>query len=120
MKRKPDKVHVFRLELQSKERELFESYMMMEQGNKLIRTLSQISIVEIYAWLNLLEVAGIIETPVPTVDDADQIPAAIHAWTSEVQIDPTTGEKKTILLQDRILNFLSPLVDPKAWGIGRD
>ena len=116
-KRKPEKVVVHRIELQTKERELIEQYMYMQQGNRLIQSITQLKLPELYGILNLLELFGIIDTPVPTVADVDEIPSAIHAWVSGSKINPETGEKETVLLQDRIINALAPLFDPAAWGI---
>ena len=115
-KRKPEKVVVHRIEMQQKERELIERYMYMEQGNKLIQSITQMKLPELYGILNLLELLGIVDTPIPTVSDDSEIPSAIHAWVSTSKINPETGQRETVLLQDRILNFLSPLVDPVAWG----
>jgi len=118
-KRKPEKVVVHRIELQTKEREMLEQYMYMQQVNKLIQSITQMKLPELYGILNILELFGLIDTPIPTVADADEIPSAIHAWVSSSRINPETGERETVLLQDRILNFLSPLVDPEQWGFGQ-
>jgi hypothetical protein len=119
VKRKPDGkgVIVHRIELQTKERELLEQYMYMQQGNKLIQSITQLKLPELYGILNLLELFGLIDTPIPTVADASEIPSAIRSWVETTRINPETGERETVLLQDRILNFLGQLVDPEAWGI---
>ena len=108
-KRKPDGkgVIVHRIEFQEKERDLIESYMLMQQTNKFIQSITQMILPELYGILNILELLGIVDTPIPTVADASEIPAAIHAWTTSSQINPETGENKTILLQDRIVNFIT-------------
>ena len=118
-KRKPENVVVHRIELQTKERELLEQYMYMQQGNRLIESITQLKLPELYGILNILELFGIIDTPVHTVADVNDIPSAIHAWVSSSKINPETGEKETVLLQDRIINALAPLFSIDAW-LGRD
>jgi|TARA_B100002052_G_scaffold286418_1_gene300281 hypothetical protein len=81
MKRKPDKVHVFRLELQSKERELVETYMYLQQTNKIVQSLLTIDPKVMYMWLTVFEGLGLIDTPIPTLSDApttDEVLNAIH------------------------------------------
>ena len=114
-KRKPERVVVHRIELQTKERELIEQYMYMQQANRLVETISQIKLPEMYALLNFLELAGLISTPIPTVADVDEIGAAIHAWTTTAKTNPETRETETILLQDRINNFLAQVFDPRNY-----
>jgi hypothetical protein len=118
-KRKPQKVVVHRIELQTKERELIEQYMYMQQGNKLIQSITQLKLPELYGILNLLELFGLIDTPIPTISDVDEIPSAIRSWVETTRINPETGEKETVLLQDRIINFLAPLFSVDAW-LGRE
>jgi len=116
MRRKPDKVVVHRIELQAKERDLIETYMHMQQANKFIESITQMRLPELYGILNFLELAGIIDTPIPTVADIDEIPAAIHAWTTNTKMNPKTGETETDLLQDRIVNFISSaFTNPKQF-----
>ena len=111
-KRKPDGkgVIVHRIELQTKEREMIEQYMFMQQGNKLIQSITQLKLPELYGILNLLELFGLIDTPIPTVADVDEIPAAIHAWVSGTKVNPQTGETEKVLLQDRIVNFIQTAI----------
>jgi hypothetical protein len=79
-KRKPDQTITHRIELQTKERELIQDYMMFEQANKLIASLASMDIKTMYAWLNVAEVMGILNTPIPTVADAENIAGSIGAW----------------------------------------
>ena len=73
-KRKPDQVIVHRIELQQTERDLLEMALF---GNVLsggLRTLMPLVTtlcdpVKLYGFLTLLETAGLIDTPVPTVGD---------------------------------------------------
>jgi len=83
-KRKPDQTITHRIELQSKERELISDYMMFEQGNKLIASLASMDIKTMYAWLNVFEALGIVDTPVPTVTDLTEIPAAIGSYADTI------------------------------------
>lgn len=82
-KRKPDQTITHRIELQSKERELISDYMMFEQGNKLIASLASMDIKTMYAWLNVAEALGILNTPIPTVTDLDDIAGALGAWATQ-------------------------------------
>jgi len=83
MKRKPDQTITHRIELQSKERQLIEDYMMFEQGNKLIASLASMDIKTMYAWLNVAEALGILDTPIPTVTDLDDIAGSLGAWATQ-------------------------------------
>tara|TARA_Y100000004_G_C8936948_1_gene422516 strand:+ start:704 stop:1078 length:375 start_codon:yes stop_codon:yes gene_type:complete len=80
-KRKPEKVVVHRIELQTKERELIESYLYLQQTNNLLQSLLAIDPKVMYMWLTILEGAGLIDTPIPTLSDApttDEVLNAIH------------------------------------------
>lgn len=79
-KRKPDQTITHRIELQSKERELIQDYMMIQQANNLVQSLTSMPVATMYAWLNVFEALGIFDSPIPTVADFDEIPAAIAAW----------------------------------------
>jgi len=90
-KRKPDGkgVIVHRIEFQEKERELLELFLVANASNKLIdsafpplvnliQTISDP--IKFYGFLTLLEVAGVIDTPVPTLGDStDEAAAAVIA-----------------------------------------
>ena len=81
MKRKPDKVVVHRIEMQSKERDLLESYIYLEQTNKLLSTLLLMEPKVMYMWITVLEGLGVIDTAIPTLSDApttDEVLNAIH------------------------------------------
>ena len=85
-KRKPDQTITHRIELQSKERELISDYMMFEQGNKLIASLASMDIKTMYAWLNVAEALGILDTPIPTVTDLDDIAGAVGSWATNTAV----------------------------------
>jgi len=84
MKRKPDQTITHRIELQSKEREIIQDYLMMEQANKLIRSITNmignLTIEQMYGWLTLFEAMGWLDTPIPTISDADEMAAAFVSW----------------------------------------
>tara|TARA_Y100001938_G_scaffold135127_1_gene196427 strand:- start:1564 stop:1983 length:420 start_codon:yes stop_codon:yes gene_type:complete len=86
-KRKPDQTITHRIELQTKERELIQDYMMFEQANKLIRSLASMDIKTMYAWLNVAEALGILNTVIPTVADADSIAGSIGSWADATLAD---------------------------------
>ena len=86
-KRKPDQTITHRIELQTKERELIQDYIMFEQGNKLIASLASMDIKTMYAWLNVAEALGILDTPIPTVTDLDDIAGAVGAWADATLAD---------------------------------
>tara|TARA_Y100000401_G_C8321545_1_gene225570 strand:+ start:438 stop:809 length:372 start_codon:yes stop_codon:yes gene_type:complete len=80
-KRKPQKVVVHRIEFQTKERELFEQFMYLEQLNKLIDSLLSMDPKIMYMYITILEGVGLIDTPIPTLSDApstDEVLNAIH------------------------------------------
>ena len=85
-KRKPDQTITHRIELQAKERELIQDYLLMEQFNKLIASLTSMPISTMYAWLNVAEALDIFDTPIPTVTDLEDIPNAINAFGKSVKI----------------------------------
>jgi len=85
-KRKPDQTITHRIELQQKERELIQDYLLLEQFNKLIASLTSMPISTMYAWLNVGEALDIFDTPIPTVADLEDIPAAINAFGKGVKI----------------------------------
>ena len=93
MKRKPDQTITHRIELQSKERQLIEDYMMFEQGNKLIASLASMDIKTMYAWLNVAEALGILNTPIPTVTDLDDIAGAVGGWADATLADAQNREE---------------------------
>jgi hypothetical protein len=68
-KRKPSEVFVHRIELQQKEREVLELGLMMDNANKLLKTMASISPETMYAWLTVAEAFGIVDTPIPTLGD---------------------------------------------------
>ena len=86
-KRKPDQTITHRIELQTKERELIQDYMMFEQANKLISSLASMDIKTMYAWLNVAEALGLLNTVIPTVADADNIAGSIGAWADATLAD---------------------------------
>lgn len=84
-KSKPNQVIVHRIELQQSERELLESALI---GNGIIRSIDALAPVftafadpvKLYGLLTLLEAAGVLDTPVPTLIDAeDNVSAAVVA-----------------------------------------
>tara|TARA_Y100000401_G_scaffold102320_1_gene92521 strand:+ start:1339 stop:1728 length:390 start_codon:yes stop_codon:yes gene_type:complete len=85
-KRKPDQTITHRIELQTKERELIQDYMMFEQANKLIASLASMDIKTMYAWLNVAEALGFLDTPIPTVTDLDEIAGAVGGWATNTAI----------------------------------
>ena len=86
-KRKPDQTITHRIELQTKERELIQDYMMFEQANKLIGSLASMDIKTMYAWLNVAEAFGLLNTPVPTVTDLDDIAGAVGGWATNTALE---------------------------------
>jgi hypothetical protein len=86
-KRKPDQTITHRIELQTKERELIQDYMMFEQANKLIGSLASMDIKTMYAWLNVAEALGLLNTPVPTVTDLDDIAGAVGGWATNTALE---------------------------------
>lgn len=86
LKRKPDQTITHRIEFQAKERELISDYMMFEQANKLISSVTSMignmSIEQMYGWLTLAEAMGWLDTPIPTITDADEMAAAFAAWAT--------------------------------------
>jgi len=91
-KRKPDQTITHRIELQSKERELIQDYIMFEQANKLISSLASMDIKTMYAWLNVAEALGILNTPIPTVTDLDDIAGAVGGWADATLADAQNRE----------------------------
>ena len=84
-KRKPTQVITHRIELQQSERDLLESALI---GNGMIRTVDALAPVftafadpvKLYGLLTLLEAMGVLDTPVPTLIDAeDNVSAAVVA-----------------------------------------
>jgi len=84
-KRRPTQVITHRIELQQSERDLLEAALI---GNGMIRTVDALAPVfttfadpvKLYGLLTLLEAAGVIDTPVPTLIDAeDNVSAAVVA-----------------------------------------
>ena len=88
-KRKPDKVIVHRIELNTFERDLLETALVgtiaSNTVNNLAPALTQLvgvlsDPVKLYGFLTLLEVAGVLETPVPTLGDSqDDLRSAFYA-----------------------------------------
>jgi hypothetical protein len=84
-KSKPDKVVVHRIELQQTERDLLE---MMVYGSALSNGISTLMPLlttltdpaRLYGFLTLLEMAGLMDTPVPTVADLDEAVDALKNW----------------------------------------
>ena len=87
-KRKPDQTIVHRIEMQSKEREMLQDYLVMDQANKLISSVTSMignmSIEQMYGWLTLAEAMGWLDTPIPTITDADEMAAAFVAWATGI------------------------------------
>ena len=80
-KRKPEKVVVHRLELQTKERDLLEQFIYLEQLNKLLDSLLSMDPKVMYMYITILEGIGLIDTPIPTLSDApstDEVLNALH------------------------------------------
>ena len=86
-KRKPDQTITHRIELQTKERELISDYVMFEQANKLIASLASMDIKTMYAWLNVAEAFGLLNTPIPTVTEFDDIAGAVGAWATNTALE---------------------------------
>lgn len=84
-KRAPDSLNSFRIELQEKERDLFEQWMYLDSLTKIINSLTSMSYGELYAWITILEALDMIDTPIPTIADKDEIPAALAAWAKNVK-----------------------------------
>jgi len=84
-KRAPDSLSSFRIELQEKERDLLEQYMYLDSITKMFTALTSMSYGELYAWVTILEAFDIVDTPIPTVADKDEIPAALSAWAKIVK-----------------------------------
>jgi hypothetical protein len=108
-KRKPDQTITHRIELQTKERELIQDYMMFEQVNKLISSLASMDIKTMYAWLNVAEALGLVDTPIPTVTDLDEIAGAVGSWATNTAIANEQGRQEkqgtSFSLQDD-LNYM--------------
>lgn len=79
-KRAPDSLNSFRIELQEKERELFEQYMYMSTASNIIDSLTSMSWEQMYAWITIFEAFGLTKTPIPTISDASEIAGAISSW----------------------------------------
>ena len=95
-KRKPDQTITHRIELQTKERELIQDYMMFEQANKLISSLASMDIKTMYAWLNVAEALGILNTPIPTVTDLDDIAGAVEGWATSTAVENEQRRQQAI------------------------
>ena len=93
-KRKPDQTITHRIELQTKERELIQDYMMFEQVNKLIASLASMDIKTMYAWLNVAEALGLVDTPIPTVTEFDEIAGAVGSWATNTAIANEQGRQE--------------------------
>jgi hypothetical protein len=88
-KRKPDQVIVHRIELNTFERDLLETALLANIGTNLfeatvpsvLNLLGNLSDpIKLYSFLTILEMAGLLETPVPTLGDLDnEAEAAIIA-----------------------------------------
>ena len=80
-KRKPEKVVVHRVELQTKERDLLEQFIYLEQLNKLLDSLLGMDPKVMYMYITILEGVGLIDTTIPTLSDApstDEVLNALH------------------------------------------
>lgn len=78
-KRKPERVVVHRIELQTKERELFENYLYLQQTNNLIDSLTSMDPKVMYMYLTILEGFGLIDTNIPTLSDAPTTDEVLNA-----------------------------------------
>ena len=95
-KRKPDQTITHRIELQTKERELIQDYMMFEQANKLLSSLASMDIKTMYAWLNVAEALGLLNTPIPTVTDLDDIAGAVGGWATTTALENEQARQQTV------------------------
>ena len=88
-KRKPSKLTGIRIEFQERERELIEQDILLRNSTKLIgslfHSLAMMPPQNMYAWLTLLEALGIVDTPIPTLGDMDEVLNAIKTWADERQ-----------------------------------
>jgi len=79
-KRKVDKLHGIRIEIQDKERDLIETQIYLDFAAKIVDSLSKMKIETLYAYLTILEAFDLVDTPIPTISDASEIAAAFVAW----------------------------------------
>jgi len=86
-KRKPDKLHGIRLELQSAERDLIEQQMYLDFAQKIFGHLTSMKMETMYAMLTIAEALDWIDTPIPTISDLGEIGAAISSWASNVKAE---------------------------------
>lgn len=75
-KAKPDQVIVHRIEFQQSERDLLEMYAIGASATNIINALSPIGValldpVKLYGLLTILELADVLDTPLPTIGDID-------------------------------------------------
>lgn len=88
-KRKPDKVVVHRIELNTFERDLLETALVASISSNIVSEVTPSLVqligvlsdpVNLYGFITLLEIAGLIDTPVPTLGDSkDDLRSAIYA-----------------------------------------
>lgn len=84
-KRKPDQVIVHRVELQQRERELLETAILADSVTKVIDAMAKVDITTMYAWLNIAEALGFVDTPIPTIGDGT-VENAINGFAKGVKI----------------------------------
>lgn len=89
-KRKPKEVIVHRIELQEKERDLLELWLLSNQTNKLIESVvpslgqlaGQLSNpINLYGFLTILELLDLLDTPLPTLADGNPLDK-LKEWTT--------------------------------------
>jgi hypothetical protein len=86
-KRKPDKLHGIRLELQSAERDLLEQQMYLDFAQKIFGHITSMPLETLYGLLSIAEALDWIDTPIPTISDLTEIGAAISSWASNVKAE---------------------------------
>ena len=91
-KRKPDKLHGIRLELQSAERDLLEQQMYLDFAQKIFGHITSMKLETLYGMLTIAEALDWVDTPIPTISDLTEIGAAISSWASNVKAE--TQERK--------------------------
>ena len=82
-----------RIELQDKERDLLESYIMANAATSAFKSILSLTPTQMYAWITVAEGLGLIDTPVPTLGDGT-IEDAIRSIMAgfKAQKDAVTGE----------------------------
>lgn len=86
-KAKPSKLHGIRIELQQHERDLLEQDILLRSSSKLagsiFHSLTQMPPQNMYAWLTVLEAFDLVDTPIPTLGDLDEVLNALKTWADD-------------------------------------